>query len=78
MLKVVLPPLADRREDIPLPVDHFIRKFRVQQGKQIEDVSEEAELSASTFCTLSDELPSNRLLFRVCNPVGSQRIWSQL
>ncbi len=42
VLKVVLPPLADRREDIPLLVDHFIRKFSVQQGKQIAGISEEA------------------------------------
>ena len=42
VLKVVLPPLADRREDIPLLVDHFIRKFNAQQGKQIEGISEEA------------------------------------
>ena len=42
VLKVVLPPLAHRREDIPLLTDHFIRTFSVQQGKQIEGISEEA------------------------------------
>jgi len=42
VLKVVLPPLASRREDIPLLVEHFIRKFGVQQGKQIDGISEEA------------------------------------
>jgi len=41
-LKIVLPPLAQRREDVPLLVDHFIRKISVQQGKQIESISEAA------------------------------------
>jgi PAS domain S-box-containing protein len=41
VLKIVLPPLAHRREDIPLLVAHFVRKFSAQQGKQIEGVSEE-------------------------------------
>ncbi|NQT40555.1 MAG: sigma 54-interacting transcriptional regulator [Planctomycetes bacterium] len=42
VLKIVLPPLSHRREDIPLLVDHFIRKFNAQQGKQIDGISEEA------------------------------------
>lgn len=42
VLKIVLPPLARRREDIPLLTDHFIRKFSAQQGKQIEEISEQA------------------------------------
>ncbi|NQU22019.1 MAG: sigma 54-interacting transcriptional regulator [Candidatus Nealsonbacteria bacterium] len=42
VLKITLPPLSHRREDIPLLVDHFVRKFNAQQGKQIEGISEEA------------------------------------
>jgi transcriptional regulator with PAS, ATPase and Fis domain len=42
VVKIVLPPLARRREDIPLLVDHFIRQFSAQQAKQIEGISEEA------------------------------------
>jgi len=42
VLKIVLPPLAHRREDIPLLADHFVHKFAVQQGKQIEGISEDA------------------------------------
>ena len=42
VLKIALPPLSHRREDIPLLIDHFVHKFAVRQGKQIEGVSEEA------------------------------------
>ncbi|MBN2473105.1 MAG: sigma 54-interacting transcriptional regulator [Pirellulales bacterium] len=42
VLKIVLPSLADRREDIPLLIDHFIRKCNAQQNKQIVGISEEA------------------------------------
>ena len=43
-LKVVviqLPPLRDRREDIPLLTDHFIRQIRDACGKNITGVSDE-------------------------------------
>lgn len=41
VIKITLPPLSQRREDIPYLVDHFIRQFNLKTGKQIERVSEE-------------------------------------
>jgi len=41
VLKIVLPPLEQRREDIPLLIDHFIHKFAIQQGKEIEGISQD-------------------------------------
>ena len=41
VVRLTLPPLSDRREDIPLLVDHFIRKFNAIKGKDIEGVSED-------------------------------------
>jgi formate hydrogenlyase transcriptional activator len=35
---VVVPPLRQRREDIPLLVEHFLRKFCRGMGKQIEHI----------------------------------------
>ena len=42
VISIHIPPLRERKEDIPLLVDHFIEKFNIEMGKQIRGVSEEA------------------------------------
>jgi PAS domain S-box-containing protein len=39
VVKLVLPPLRERKEDIPLLIDHFIRKFNRLNGKEIQGLS---------------------------------------
>ncbi len=39
---IVLPPLRDRREDIPPLVDHFVRKYALQMNRRISRVSPQA------------------------------------
>lgn len=39
VVKISLPPLRDRKEDIPLLIDHFIKKYSAQQGKDIVGIS---------------------------------------
>jgi PAS domain S-box-containing protein len=41
IIKQILPPLSNRREDIPLLIDHFIQKFNATKAKEIETVSEQ-------------------------------------
>lgn len=44
-LKVVelrLPPLRERREDIPLLIDHFIKKYNTKFGKSVISLSDDA------------------------------------
>jgi PAS domain S-box-containing protein len=41
VVKLVLPPLRERREDIPLLVEHFIRKFSRLNSKEIQGISPE-------------------------------------
>ncbi|HYQ80277.1 MAG TPA: sigma-54 dependent transcriptional regulator, partial [Anaeromyxobacteraceae bacterium] len=42
VVPIALPPLRDRREDIPLLVQHFIEKYDRRLGKKVERLDEEA------------------------------------
>ena len=42
VIQIKLPPLRDRRNDIPLLVRHFLKKFRLEQGKEVVGLSHEA------------------------------------
>ena len=41
VVKIELPPLVKRRDDIPLLINHFIEKFNKRMSKTIEDVSKD-------------------------------------
>lgn len=41
VVRIELPPLSQRREDIPYLIDHFIRQFNLKTGKHIQSVSAE-------------------------------------
>lgn len=49
-----LPPIRERREDLPLLVDHFIARLNAEQGKELQGVSEDV---MSTF--MRHEFPGN-------------------
>ena len=38
-----IPPLQERREDVPLLIEHFIARFSEENGKKIEGMSREAQ-----------------------------------
>lgn len=42
VIQIRMPPLRERKEDIPLLVDHFIKKFNAKLNKNIRGVHEEA------------------------------------
>jgi len=49
VMKIILPPLSRRREDIPLLVDHFIRGFNAKIGREIVNVSPEVMKFMMTY-----------------------------
>ena len=42
LITVTLPPLRERRDDIPLLVDHLLRKVSASAGRDVPEVSDEA------------------------------------
>ncbi len=46
---VEVPALRDRREDIPLLVSHFVKKYSAAMGKPIDHVSEQAKKSLQSY-----------------------------
>jgi PAS domain S-box-containing protein len=41
VVRLSIPPLADRRQDIPLLVDHFIGRFNARRGTRVQGVTPE-------------------------------------
>ena len=42
VIEIRLPPLRQRREDLPLLVDHFLKRFSAEQGRSFSGISREA------------------------------------
>jgi two-component system NtrC family response regulator len=42
VISVQLPPLRERKEDLPLLIDHFLKKYSAKNQKSVADVSREA------------------------------------
>ena len=42
VVQIDLPPLAERREDLPLLIEHFIRRFNAKKGRNIQRISRAA------------------------------------
>jgi DNA-binding NtrC family response regulator len=42
VIPIEMPPLRDRREDVPLLVEHFVRRFAERTGKTIDGVDDKA------------------------------------
>ncbi|NPV93359.1 MAG: sigma 54-interacting transcriptional regulator [Firmicutes bacterium] len=54
VVKLEIPSLAERREDIPLLIDYFIRRFNLSRGKTITGISPEG-----LRCLLEYDFPGN-------------------
>jgi len=54
VVRMTIPPLARRRQDIPLLIEHFIRRFNAKKGKRIEGLT-----PAVTEILMRHPLPGN-------------------
>ena len=49
VVSIQLPPLRERKEDIPLLVNHFLERFSRKQGKPIDGISENAMKALTAY-----------------------------
>ena len=49
VIRIDIPPLRERKEDIPLLVEHFLDKFRYETPKKVDSVTQEAENILKTY-----------------------------
>ena len=49
VIPIAIPPLRDRRDDIPALVDHFLLKHARRAGKQVDGIEEAAQLALRAY-----------------------------
>src|SRR5947207_2649111 len=49
VLTVKLPPLRERRQDIPLLANHFLKEFNERHGKQVKSIAEPVRKAMATY-----------------------------
>ncbi|MQQ07193.1 response regulator [Epibacterium sp. SM1979] len=49
VVPIAVPPLAERREDIPVLAEHFLKHFNTSQGLPLRELSEDAEALLQTM-----------------------------
>lgn len=54
VVKIEIPPLRERMEDIPLLVEHFVDRLNSLQGKEVEGIADEA-----LHCLMAHPFPGN-------------------
>ncbi len=49
LIPLVIPPLRERPEDLPILIDHFIKKFNKEYGKNVQGVTPEAMVFLKSY-----------------------------
>jgi DNA-binding NtrC family response regulator len=66
MVEIRLPKLADRREDLPILENYFIRKSAAQYGKNIRDIAPRARIALSRYGWPGNIRELENVLARAC------------
>ncbi|MCA9054488.1 MAG: sigma-54-dependent Fis family transcriptional regulator [Planctomycetaceae bacterium] len=74
VLSVQVPPLRDRREDIPALVQHFIKQFRSEGTEPVDGVSTEVMRQLTTHAWPGNVRELRNVIWRACILADTDRI----
>ncbi len=74
VVPILIPPLREKKEDIPLLLDHFIRTFNAENNKQVKGVTQEALALMMTYDWPGNVRELENLVERVINLTHNEYI----
>ncbi len=74
VINIEIPPLRERREDIPLLVDHFIRLYARKMGKEAISLSRELEAAFLDYEWIGNVRELQNVIESAMTMVGSERV----
>jgi transcriptional regulator with GAF, ATPase, and Fis domain len=74
VVPIVMPPLREKKEDIPLLLDHFIKKFNAENNKRVKGVSKEALELMMNYDWPGNARELENLIERVINLTSNEYI----
>ena len=66
VIDIVLPPLREREEDLPLLIEHFLEKFSKRLGKKIGGISDQALALLSEYTWPGNVRELEHIMERAC------------
>jgi len=74
VIGISLPPLRDRKEDIPVLAYHFLTKFNERLGKEIREISVDAMQALQSYAWVGNVRELENILERCCVLLGGNVI----
>jgi transcriptional regulator with PAS, ATPase and Fis domain len=74
MVEIRVPPLADRKEDLPILVKYFVDKFAAEYGKKIQGITPRAQIFLSRYSWPGNVRELENVLGHACMLTDSRMI----